>query len=988
MVYTMATRTTVTYWVVALATGCALSTRAGAVPDVEKQLIAADTAWIEQSAAAAVPGYVTLLEALPPEGEPFRATVIMRLARARHAVGDRAGAEAALALLGKMVYVPEHHALAAKELQAVMAGRPHPGQQRTPIPAAPKPQATLHVRAGAAEGGDGSAARPFARVQAAVITARTIRNAGREGAIEVVLAPGTYLLKEPVRLSAEDAGTADAPLIIRSQHPDRPATLTGGTVLTRWTPVADPALRERLPEAVRDNVRVCDLKAHGIAELGELVFGGFSSARAEGKHCRFFTFPVPELFYRGSPQTMARWPDDRLTRLPINEAAKNELPRYRRWAREIDLWLHGYWHHDWADAYEKVAAVEENGAIRLETPTNRYGFRRKQGCAVNALCELDQPSEWFLDTKGGRVCYLPPPAFDPHRCVLSSFGSAIVAEACAHLQIRDLRISFVRGDAVTFQDCSDLVVAGLDIQDCSGLGIRIDGGKRHLVHSCRIQSMGRGGIDLRAGDWQKLDASGTIVENCVISDLSRIDRTYTPALLLDGMGVKIRHSLFADIPSSAIRLEACDALIELTRFRRCVYESGDQGAIDMWANPLYRGNIIRWNDFDSIANNTAHLGAAAVRHDDYISGFMVAQNVFRQGSRHGFGSVQFNQGTDNYVEGNVIVDWHKAFSGGSMVGKHWAGRITGHPNSQRILAATEWQSEAWKTKYPMVRDLMNGDDNHNYLVGNLRLGSGSWGGVGHAISLANREGDRDVHAGTLENVRPHLVPWYPIPLDRIGPYSVRSPLDSFPVTVSGPFISGKTPFAGEATVTIAANLPGRIAYTLDGSDPGPDATVYTAPIVLKEAATVKAVLLGAAGDRSAVASASFEGVIPHDATSWVTAIEALERRGVEIEEEGTIGHCENGDSVSYLLDLGQTPVNKFELEYAVPEQYANQRMHIHLDSPKGRRIGTVRFPATGSFQTFKEHAVAVEPVAGLRQVHFVFQGGSGICNLKRFRFAP
>ena len=52
---------------------------------------------------------------------------------------------------------------------------------------------------------------------------------------------------------------------------------------------------------------------------------------------------------------MARWPNDTLTVLPINSAPKQADPRFARWAKEKDLWLYGYWHWDWADAYEKVA---------------------------------------------------------------------------------------------------------------------------------------------------------------------------------------------------------------------------------------------------------------------------------------------------------------------------------------------------------------------------------------------------------------------------------------------------------------------------------------------------------------------------------------------------------------------------------------------------------------------------------------------------------
>jgi hypothetical protein len=191
----------------------------------------------------------------------------------------------------------------------------------------------------------------------------------------------------------------------------------------------------------------------------------------------------------------------------------------------------------------------------------------------------------------------------------------------------------------------------------------------------------------------------------------------------------------------------------------------------MWANPLYRGNVIRWNDFDRIINKTgAKYGAAAVRHDDFISGFMVYENIFRKGTGHGFGSVQFNRGTDNYVEGNIIIDWHQAFSGHTLTGPAWKEANTSHPHSKQLLEETPWQSEPWQDKYPMVRDLFNGDDNANYLVDNVRLGSGTWGEVNGGVYFLNREGSTDFHGETLPSIKGFLVPWHPIPLDRIGPY--------------------------------------------------------------------------------------------------------------------------------------------------------------------------------------------------------------------------
>jgi hypothetical protein len=563
----------------------------------------------------------------------------------------------------------------------------------------------------------------------------------------------------------------NAPLVIRSADRNDPALLSGGAMLTTWRSLDDRVLLDRLPEAAREHVRVCDLAAHGVDNIGPLVFGGFSSLRGEPGSHRFNTMPVPELFYDGVPQTMARWPNDRLVRLPVNETPKENAVRFQGWAEEEDLWLYGYWKHDWADAYEKVAGIEPDGTIRVAPPTNCYGFTRRRGCAINALCELDQPGEWYLDTKKNQILYWPPEDFDPRRCMLSSFGPMVEGDDSSFVQLRDLRLEYVRGDAVTFRDCPNLLIANVGIRNGSGLGIRIQGGKNHLVHSCRIGSMGRGAIDLLSGDWRNLVPGNSTVENCHIAGLSRIDRTYTPALVLEGMGLRVRHNEFEDIPSSAIRIEGGDLLVELNRFRRCVYESGDQGAIDMWANPLYRGNVIRWNDFDSIINMEAHLGAAAVRHDDYISGFMVYGNVMRRGSGRGvFGAIQYNQGIDNYAEGNLFVGWHKVFSGRAVGGEEWAKKITGHPKAARALEGTDWRSAAWQAKYPMVRDLMRGDDNYNFLVGNVLLGSGTWGGVTRSVRVGNRKDETPATGDKLSALKPRLLPWYPIPVDRIGPY--------------------------------------------------------------------------------------------------------------------------------------------------------------------------------------------------------------------------
>lgn len=78
--------------------------------------------------------------------------------------------------------------------------------------------------------------------------------------------------------------------------------------------------------------------------------------------------------------------------------------------------------------------------------------------------------------------------------------------------------------------------------------------------------------------------------------------------------------------------------------------------------------------------------------------------------------------------------------------------------------------------------------------------------------------------------------------------------------LSAPVIEGTTPFLGSTEVTITnPNETGEIRYTLDGSDPDANATLYSAPFSLTETTTVKAIVVDGT-KTSSVAQKSFEAL--------------------------------------------------------------------------------------------------------------------------------
>ncbi len=75
-------------------------------------------------------------------------------------------------------------------------------------------------------------------------------------------------------------------------------------------------------------------------------------------------------------------------------------------------------------------------------------------------------------------------------------------------------------------------------------------------------------------------------------------------------------------------------------------------------------------------------------------------------------------------------------------------------------------------------------------------------------------------------------------------------------TVAAPTISGTTPFAETTSVSMSGPAGAEIRYTIDGSTPTAESTLYSEPITLSDSATVKAIAI-VDGQSSQTASKTF-----------------------------------------------------------------------------------------------------------------------------------
>jgi hypothetical protein len=606
---------------------------------------------------------------------------------------------------------------------------------------APHPfAASFHVSTQGSDENPGTRRKPFASMERARDEIRRQTEDGKRpgDSFEVIVRGGVYPVGRAFTLDAIDSGTEAAPVVYRAEPGEHPV-FSGGRTLRHFEPVTDAALLDRIPPSARGRVIQTSLDRTGVTNLLPFALGGFASGRG------FRTHPAIDLFIDGKPMPLARssatmafeigglsdpekepW-HGKIRSVTGRFTCEREIPA--GWAREPDLWLFGYWFFGWADSYEKVASINmASREITLAPPFSTYGFRAGVPFhALNALCELDEPGEWYLDRERKLVLLFPPPNAGESRIELSTAPFLFLElNNVSNVRIEGLTFDMGCADAIRSHGGTNVLLAGLTVRRFAGNGMEIGEGRNQRVLSCDIHTMGRGGILMGGGDRKTLQPGGHSIENCEIYNLSRIDRTYTPAVLVSGVGHRITHNWFHHIPSSALRVGGNDHLVDLNEISHVVLESDDQGAVDMWGDPTGLGITYRGNFFHHIGgwrtnDHQVEHGQAAIRLDDAISGVTIERNLFfRVGSgRHGFGAVQIHGGKDNVVATNLFVDCRWGVSFSPWPAAHW------NTFTEPMLKSAGIDPSLYAARYPEFKR-MHTNLNVNFLRGNVLVNCGSF----------------------------------------------------------------------------------------------------------------------------------------------------------------------------------------------------------------------------------------------------------------------
>jgi len=551
----------------------------------------------------------------------------------------------------------------------------------------------------------GTKTKPFATLQCA-------RDAVRKSAfrqkkpITIWVGEGIYSFSKTLALTQEDAGSEDAKVVWRAV-PGKRVLITGSEILKKWTVVKDPKIVKKLDKKARGKVLSTSLKKLEIKDLSSI------------------TTPV-ELFFDDQVMTPARYPNEgwmsigELPDGPKGDRFQVDCDRLANWVDDENLRAYGFWHFLWSASYTKLKKVDPATKEITVTKPSHYGFSKGKPFRIeNAIGELDQPGEWYLNYTTQTILFFPPKSKTKTYPFISTIKMPLLSmNNTHHIIFSGFEFSMTRGTIIQIKNSANCQIDRCIIKNSASAGIQIKGGKHNRVTRCDVSQTGAAAISINGGNRKTLEPSNHKVSDCHIHHYARLKQTYQPAVSVNGVGNIVRHCHIHDAPHNAILYSGNNHLLEYNDVHDVCLVTADSGAFYTGRNWTTQGTRIEHNYFHNIGSEKGKKAEVhAVYFDDCASGNIVRFNIFEGGHR----TVLIGGGRDHLIENNLFIHCHYAIS-------FDARGIEKKQNQETLmkrLKQVPYTSVPWAKQYPRLANILNNNPyaplgnivKHNVFVG-------------------------------------------------------------------------------------------------------------------------------------------------------------------------------------------------------------------------------------------------------------------------------
>jgi hypothetical protein len=582
---------------------------------------------------------------------------------------------------------------------------------------------------------------PVATLARAAELVRTARAERPGEAVTVWLGEGTYPLLNGLTFTEADSGSAAAPVVWRGVERSR-VRFIGARPVTRdkFRPVRDPALLARMVPEARGQITELDLSAEGVRLTK--AFPDYQREPAD----------LFAIFSEGRRLPISRWPNGEYGYTTIKRVLSSgsfkarqsdggvfeyREERPERWLAALadgGVWVRGFWRVPWNAETLRVKTIDPAArtlGLAVSVPDGigskyskvvegtRVGDGKEYWHALNLLEEIDQPGEWSVDFKRGKLfIWLPVSAKSSSLFIADSAAPLLTFDGASHLIFRDISLGLNAGDGITITDGEAVQLAGCMLTGVVRRGIVIRGGRGHRVQSCDISEIGLTALDMLGGDRSTLEKSGFEIVN---NHFFRIAlNAPQPALTVGSsasnqkiVGARVAYNRIHDTSYSGITFAGNDHIFEYNEIYRVGLDGGDLGSFYTTGGWTSRGNVVRGNFLHHSENSNA------IYADDGSSGLLVEDNlIYRTES-----GVFIGGGHDHTVRRNIIVSSARAFH----VDDRGVSRkyVATDRRLRGDLDSVPYTESPWRERYPALLGILDQDPSvprGNVLTGNYSVG--------------------------------------------------------------------------------------------------------------------------------------------------------------------------------------------------------------------------------------------------------------------------
>ena len=429
----------------------------------------------------------------------------------------------------------------------------------------PSIAADFYVSTDGNDKGSGKLDAPFATLERARDAVRKIK-AKTDKDITVQIRGGEYRLNETLVFGLEDSGENST--ITYEAFPGEKPVFSSDLELTGWKKLEKPL--PFLPKAAHGKVWVADLPKVSPKRFYTLYDseGLLPRARSKGfipvdsKDASRYNFPYP-------PGTMRVWPNPEDVELIVRP------------------------HHAWIVNILPIKSIDTKKQIATTSIAATYGMKHlhflpktKSAWVENVIDALDEPGEWVLNTKKGKVYLWPRTDGPPKDIRIPCLQEYILVEGQNDIKgptdkpVRNIHfrgLTFTRGEADRmaqddkglqhdwqFHDKANALVRLRGTENCvienchflksGGTAIRVDlHSQRNRIRSNHIEHIGGTGILLCGyGPGTKDVSHHNLIENNHVHHTGQI-HAHSPGIFLWQSGEnRVAHNLIHDTPYTGI----------------------------------------------------------------------------------------------------------------------------------------------------------------------------------------------------------------------------------------------------------------------------------------------------------------------------------------------------------------------------------------------------------------------------------------------------